>query len=93
MKAIRGKIDQVDDAILALLRRRNHLVVRIAAEKARDGHRLRDHNRETAIIARLRAAAKTSGLNPAMVEKIFRLIMADSTAQQERAINGRRRPP
>lgn len=90
MEHIRRLIDQVDDAIVNLLSIRNQLVAQIAREKSVNGHPVRDLNREASIMARIRSEARKQGLDPVVVEEIFRLIINDSAQKQEVVINGKK---
>ncbi|MEW6725840.1 prephenate dehydratase [Desulforudis sp. 1088] len=77
---IRREIDAVDSQILDLLARRAGLVRRIGSLKKGP---LRDPVRERAIITRLKELAGRRGYNPETVERIYRLLLADSVAVQE----------
>ena len=61
---LRAGIDEVDDAIVALLARRAALVGELWEAKLAAGVGVRDPEREAAVFARLRAAAATAGLDP-----------------------------
>jgi chorismate mutase len=72
---LRARIDEVDDAIVALLAARATLVGALWHAKAEAGVDVKDPEREEAVFARLRAAAATAGLDPEAVDEVFRGIV------------------
>jgi chorismate mutase len=80
LSAVRAALDEVDDALHALLRRRAAIVAALAASRAKSGPPLRA-GREAAILRRL--LAKHSGPLPsAFLVRIWREIISSSLAQQ-----------
>ena len=82
LEALRGEIDEVDDAILALLQRRRGLTAKIGRVKA-DGEpclRLKP-NREAAVLQRLIARAEPA--LHTLVRAVWREVMAAGLAEQE----------
>lgn len=82
LKALRAQIDGVDQEILRLLAQRNGIVAKIAEVKRSERISIRDFAREAEIIADRRARAATLGFSPAVVESVYRLILAASRDRQ-----------
>lgn len=82
---IREKIDLVDSEIMHLLTIRQHLVDEVARFKA-GRRRIVDRQREEEIIARVRVLANENHLDPAIVEKIYRLIIRGSVLRQRELV-------
>lgn len=82
LDAARAAIDAVDDKLLALIAERAGLSAAIAAAKgAVDGSPLRPA-REVAILRRLVAQAP-AGLEPVLIEELWRALIADNTRRQK----------
>lgn|GEM_PF-1646736 len=80
LASIRHEIDLVDKAILDLLNRRFSLALRTLAYKKN----LRDRRREKELIDRLKSRAKSLRyLSPALIGKIYLLILKESLDQQQ----------
>ncbi len=76
MAEVRAGVDQVDREMIALLARRFAYMDAAARIKPERGH-VRDETRKAAVIANVRAAAKTSGLpGDAIAELWDRLVEA-----------------
>jgi chorismate mutase len=80
LAAVRAALDELDDALHALLRRRAAIVAELAASRAKSGPPLRA-GREAAILRRL-LANQSGPLPPAFLVRIWREILASSLAQQ-----------
>lgn len=85
LAAVREKIDLVDSEIMHLLTIRQHLVDEVARYKA-GKKQIVDRNREETIIARVRELAAENHLDPAIVEKIYRLIIRGSVLRQHELV-------
>jgi chorismate mutase/prephenate dehydrogenase len=68
-------VDAIDHDILQLLARRNGLVADIALHKREHRVPIRDLTREREIIRDRRERGQSLGLNPDLLESLFRLIM------------------
>jgi chorismate mutase/prephenate dehydrogenase len=79
---LRALIDAVDHEVLQLLSRRNGLVAEIAAYKRRHGVAIRDHRREREIIADRRERSTPLGLQPDVIEGMYRLLLWASRDRQ-----------
>ncbi|KJS13901.1 MAG: hypothetical protein VR67_02225 [Peptococcaceae bacterium BRH_c8a] len=83
---IREKIDLVDSEIMHLLTIRQHLVDEVARFKV-GKTKIVDRQREEAIVNRVRELAAENNLDPAIVEKIYRLIIRGSVLRQRELIS------
>lgn len=79
---LRRIIDGVDHEILELLARRNEIVAEVAGYKRGRRVAIRDHAREREILTDRRARSAALGLAPAVVESLFRVILAASRDRQ-----------
>jgi chorismate mutase / prephenate dehydrogenase len=82
LPVLRALIDAVDHEVLQLLSRRNGLVAEIAAYKRRHGVAIRDHRREREIIADRRERSTPLGLQPDVIEGVYRLLLWASRDRQ-----------
>jgi chorismate mutase / prephenate dehydrogenase len=82
LPVLRAEIDALDHDILQLMSRRNGLVADIAAYKRAHRLSIRDSGREREIIADRRACSEPLGLQPEVVESIYRLILWASRDRQ-----------
>lgn len=82
LDALRARIDQVDHEILRLFGERSLIVGQIADVKRTGRIPIRDFAREAQIIADRRTRAAALGFSPAVVESVFRLILAASRDRQ-----------
>lgn len=82
LPVLRALIDAVDHDVLQLLSRRNGLVAEVAAYKRAHGVAIRDHRREREIIADRRERSAPLGLQPDVIEGVYRLILWASRDRQ-----------
>jgi chorismate mutase / prephenate dehydrogenase len=82
LPVLRALIDAVDHEVLQLLSRRNGLVAEIAAYKRAHGVAIRDHRREREIIADRRERSTPLGLQPDVIEGVYRLVLWASRDRQ-----------
>ena len=82
LPVLRALIDAVDHEVLQLLSRRNGLVTEIAAYKRAHGVAIRDHRREREIIADRRERSTPLGLQPDVIEGVYRLVLWASRDRQ-----------
>ena len=80
--AARNEIDAIDTAILDLLQKRNSAIIKIAAEKYRDGAPVKNQERESAHLLELLKIAEEKGVSPSLVTRIYQEIFADSRTRQ-----------
>jgi len=82
LAVLRALIDAVDHEILQLLSRRNGLVAEIAAYKREHRVGIRDLKREADLLADRRTRAVPLGLQPEVIESIYRLMLWASRDRQ-----------
>ncbi len=82
LPVLRALIDAVDHEVLQLLSRRNGLVAEIAAYKRAHGVAIRDHRREREIISDRRERSTPLGLQPDVIESVYRLLLWASRDRQ-----------
>jgi chorismate mutase len=85
----RASIDNIDAALVHLLAERFKITQAVGEYKARVGLPPADLEREAAQIARLRALAVESGLDPAFTEKFLRFIVAEVIHHHHQRANDR----
>ncbi|NHM27516.1 prephenate dehydratase [Desulfofundulus sp. TPOSR] len=89
IERLREAIDEVDEQMVEMLARRNALVARIGKLKA-GVCPVRDPHREARVLARVRRLAQLKGVDPAMVEKVYRLIIQHAVRLQREQQGGAR---
>jgi chorismate mutase len=80
----RASIDNIDAAVVHLLAERFKITKAVGEYKAQVGLPPADLEREAAQIARLRALAVESGLDPVFTEKFLRFIVAEVIHHHQR---------
>jgi chorismate mutase/prephenate dehydrogenase len=85
LQELRNRLTQLDGELLALIAERQRLSGEVAHVKRSTGHPTRDFQREREVLLNARAAAETSGLSPALADKLLRLLIQSSLATQEQA--------
>ena len=86
LESLRGKLDEADRRLLEVLQERLQTVAGIARVKAEGLSFLRDHERETELLARVEGWARELGLDGFRTHEIFREIIAMSLKAQEEAL-------
>jgi isochorismate pyruvate lyase len=74
MTDLRGEIDRLDRALVALLAERQTYIERAAEIKTKRS-RVHDQARIDDVIAKVLAAAKAAGLSPAIAEPVWRTLV------------------
>ncbi len=92
LQRLRASIDNIDAALVHILAERFKITQAVGEYKAEAGLPPADPAREDAQVARLRALAEASGLDPAFTEKFLRFIVAE-VIQHHRRIAGTGDPP
>ena len=82
LSALRGEIDDVDDALLQLLARRMEIATRIGAYKRQEGMAVVQMDRWKAILSEHIALGKELGLDPDLVQAVFEAIHQASIRRQ-----------
>ncbi len=80
--SVRGLIDGIDDALLALFAGRRRLVSIVARVKSASGQPARDPVREQRIFGRARLLAQRLGLPAGSSDRLIALLIDDSRCQQ-----------
>jgi chorismate mutase len=75
LAGLRGRIDELDAALIQLMQERFDVTRRVGAHKKAAGLPPADPAREEVQIARLRRMAEEADLDPAFSEKLLRLII------------------
>lgn len=91
LRALRANLDQVDRELVELLKRRLETVAGIARVKAEGLPFLRDHERESELLARIEDWARELGIDHFRTQEIFREVIAMSLKAQEEALLARDR--
>jgi len=84
----RESIDNIDAALVFILAERFKITKAVGAYKAEAGLPPADPDREEQQIARLRALAVESGLDPAFTEKFLRFIVDEVILHHKRIASG-----
>jgi len=88
LDAYRSSIDNIDAALVHLLAERFKITQAVGRYKAEAGLPPADPHREQQQVARLRALAEESGLDPAFTEKFLRFIVDEVILHHKRIANG-----
>ncbi|MDE2385561.1 MAG: chorismate mutase [Alphaproteobacteria bacterium] len=83
---LRRAIDGVDGALVALLARRFGFVEKVVAAKHQLGLPAAIPTRVEEVVARVRAEAAAQGFPPGTAEKLWRQLIADMIAYEEKAL-------
>jgi chorismate mutase/prephenate dehydratase len=86
LEKLRGRLDQVDRRLLEVIGERLQTVAEIARVKAQGLPFLRDHERESELLARVEGWAREIGLDGFRTHEIYREIIAMSLKAQEEAL-------
>ncbi|TKB55323.1 bifunctional chorismate mutase/prephenate dehydrogenase [Ferrimonas aestuarii] len=79
---IRDRIDEVDQELLTLLRRRLNLVGEVGAIKHKQGLPIYAPAREAAMLMKRRSEAQAMGVPPQLIEDLLRRMMRESYASE-----------
>ncbi|PTV93864.1 chorismate mutase [Rhodobacter aestuarii] len=83
MAELRAEIDALDLRLVALLAERARFIDRAAQLKPGEGMPARITARVEEVVANAKAAAEARGLDPALVEAIWRMMVEWSIAREE----------
>lgn len=86
MAELRQVIDQLDGALIALLRRRQDCIDRAAVLKQGEDLPARIPARVDQVLENVRAAAQASGLDPKLSEALWREMIEWAIAREERVL-------
>ncbi|MBX3087239.1 MAG: chorismate mutase [Cryobacterium sp.] len=88
LQSIRQSIDNIDAALVHLLAERFRFTQEVGRLKAANGMPAADPDREKVQLARLRALAEESHLDPEFAEKWFNFVVAEVIHHHERLARG-----
>ena len=88
LDAYRSSIDNIDAALVHLLAERFKITQAVGRYKAQAGLPAADPDREQQQVARLRALAEESGLDPVFTEKFLRFIVDEVILHHKRIASG-----
>lgn len=83
LEEIRAQMDAVDSRIVEALAERQRLVQDVVAYKAKTGKRVRDPERERAMLTRLATEARAVGLDGYFVTRLFHQVLDQSLRYQQ----------
>jgi len=86
MTELRVEIDRLDGEIVALLAQRVGYIDRAAQLKPAEGLPARIEDRVEAVVANVRARAEAAGLDPDLVEALWRPMIDWSIAREEKVL-------
>ena len=86
MPELRAEIDRLDGEIVAKLVARAGYIDRACELKAANGLPARIEDRVEEVVAKVRARAQADGLDPALVEDLWRRLIEWSIAREERRL-------
>ena len=84
LEALRVEIDAADKALVDLLARRFAIVDRVLGVKQAKGLPAFIPERVEVVVAQVRQMAKAKGLPPDTAEKLWRLLIAETIAYEEK---------
>lgn len=88
MPALRARIDALDERLVAMLAQRRDLIARAAQIKARDDIPARIKWRVEEVVLNVRRHAAKDGLDPDLVEALWRQLIEVAIAQEDRHLQG-----
>ena len=86
MAEIRAEIDRLDEDLVRLFAERAGYIDRAAVLKQTEKLPARIHDRVEQVVDRVKARADAEGLDPALVEDLWRRIIEWSIAREERVL-------
>lgn len=88
MATLRAHIDRLDERLIALLAQRHGLIAQAARIKQRTGLPARIETRVEEVVANAVRQAESRGLDPNLIETIWRQLVEAAIAQEDRYLNG-----
>ncbi len=86
MQDLRGAIDTIDARLVALLADRRRYIDRAIALKPAEGMPARIDSRVEEVVENVRRHAEAGGVDPALVEEMWRLLIDWSIAREEKEL-------
>jgi len=88
LQVFRREIDKIDEQVVALLGQRLKLAGDLVKLKRKLKLGIRDEVRERAVVNRARKRAKSTGLDPAFIESVMRLVIAHMAGAERERVGG-----
>lgn len=88
MAELRERIDRIDAALLDLLAQRAACIDRAIVLKRREGMPARTTDRVAQVLAGVRAGAAARGLDPDLIEGLWRALIEAAIGHEARALGG-----
>ena len=89
ISALRGTIDNIDDAVIHLLAERFKATTQVGMAKAKAGLAPADHRREDEQRSRLRRIAAESGLDERIADRYHELVVTEAKKSHRRIAEAR----
>ncbi|WP_298442642.1 bifunctional chorismate mutase/prephenate dehydrogenase [uncultured Ferrimonas sp.] len=83
LEALRDQIDQADQELLQVLRRRLDLVAQVGTIKHQEGLPIYAPKREATMLAKRRSEAEAMGVSPQLIEDLLRRMMRESYVSEK----------
>jgi chorismate mutase len=83
---LRIGIDDIDNDLLVLLRKRKKLVTIVARYKSDHHMKIRDSTRERQLLSKLSKKARLNGLDQKFVTDLYDIILKNSRAEQKNTL-------
>ncbi|WEF23725.1 chorismate mutase [Paracoccus sp. S3-43] len=90
MATLRAHIDALDEQLVALLAQRHALIARAARIKEQVGLPARIDDRVEEVVANVGRHAASRGLDPVLIQTVWRQLIEAAIAQEDRYLNGDR---
>ena len=90
METLRAQIDALDARLIGLLAHRHALIARAAQIKERAGLPARIDARVEEVVANARRHAASQGLDPTLIEALWRQLVDAAIAQEDRYLSRER---
>ena len=88
LETLRQQIDEIDVGLVRLLAERSRVVERVASLKRANNLPIYHPAREEDLISLRREQARHEGLDPDMVEELFRRVVRSSRVSQSETLSG-----
>jgi chorismate mutase/prephenate dehydratase len=92
LRALRQRLDQIDEEIVRAMARRLEAVGLIAKAKAGRTQGIRDPEREREVLARVEALAQSLGISAPLARKVFSELINHSLTRQAASLSGTLEP-
>ncbi len=87
IETIRKEIAKIDQQIISIIAKRQHLAGKLAVVKQKEGVPIRDEHRRREVLEHVFDLAVEHQIDPVYVQKIFELLM-DMSEQRQRGCSG-----